>query len=260
MNALNNMSIRKKLLLAFAPVLAITISLGLFSLDRLDSINEAAAEMRDHRLPAAEALGTMHAAVERLRANQNIMSGDVTAEMRKTVQGRADGQVKIFDDALASYLPVVLPGDERKLADALVAAWERYKSGSTEFYRLLANDGREKGFGYLMTDMQTSVDALRKALQDDKEYNRQAGRAGAEYGAALAHSARLWIVAVLALSVVICVLIALTMTRALASPIISLREAMRRLARHELSTEVTGLGRQDEIGAMADAVQVFRPI
>ncbi len=83
MNALNNMAIGKKLLPAFAPVLAITISLGLFSLDRLDSVNEAAAEMREHRLPAADALGTMHAAVEQLRANQNIMSGDLTPEMRK---------------------------------------------------------------------------------------------------------------------------------------------------------------------------------
>ena len=42
------------------------------------------------------------------------------------------------------------------------------------------------------------------------------------------------------------------------TPIQRITEAMKRLAGHDLSTDIVGLGRKDEIGAMAAAVQVFK--
>jgi methyl-accepting chemotaxis protein len=41
-------------------------------------------------------------------------------------------------------------------------------------------------------------------------------------------------------------------------PLVGLTEAMRRLAGHDLAVDVPGIGRGDEIGGMAAAVQVFR--
>jgi methyl-accepting chemotaxis protein len=41
-------------------------------------------------------------------------------------------------------------------------------------------------------------------------------------------------------------------------PLHGLTEAMRRLAQHDLTAEVPGVGRNDEIGSMAAAVQIFK--
>ena len=46
--------------------------------------------------------------------------------------------------------------------------------------------------------------------------------------------------------------------RGIAAPIARMTDAMRRLAGGDLSTEMPGVGRSDEIGGMAAAVQVFK--
>ncbi|UTD28306.1 methyl-accepting chemotaxis protein [Bradyrhizobium sp. WD16] len=46
--------------------------------------------------------------------------------------------------------------------------------------------------------------------------------------------------------------------RRVSAPILALTESMRRLADHDLSTEVQGFDRRDEIGAMSRAVAVFK--
>jgi methyl-accepting chemotaxis protein len=69
----------------------------------------------------------------------------------------------------------------------------------------------------------------------------------------------------LALSVAVLVLaLGLTLgglliaTRRISAPISAMTRAMRRLAEHDLSTNVPGVGRGDEIGGVALAVQVFK--
>ncbi|MDA9406385.1 methyl-accepting chemotaxis protein [Bradyrhizobium sp. CCBAU 45384] len=66
----------------------------------------------------------------------------------------------------------------------------------------------------------------------------------------------LWglLVAGVALGIVIAFLTA----RAIATPIQGMTAAMGRLAAHDTSTTVPGIGRPDEIGEMADAVEVFK--
>ena len=52
--------------------------------------------------------------------------------------------------------------------------------------------------------------------------------------------------------------VSLVMARSITRPINGMSEAMRSLAGGNLETEVPGMGRGDEIGKMADAVQIFR--
>ena len=56
----------------------------------------------------------------------------------------------------------------------------------------------------------------------------------------------------------LCALIGLLLIRGISGPISAMTAAMRRLAAQDLAVEVPGVGRGDEIGAMAGAVQVFK--
>ncbi|WP_162937724.1 HAMP domain-containing protein [Indioceanicola profundi] len=53
--------------------------------------------------------------------------------------------------------------------------------------------------------------------------------------------------------------VALGLSRGIATPIVAMTELMRRLAHGDGSVVVEGLGRKDEIGAMAQAVEIFKP-
>jgi methyl-accepting chemotaxis protein len=46
--------------------------------------------------------------------------------------------------------------------------------------------------------------------------------------------------------------------RRVSRPLVRMSEAMRRLADHDMTVDVPGVGRRDEVGAMAAAVQVFK--
>ena len=60
------------------------------------------------------------------------------------------------------------------------------------------------------------------------------------------------------LTLLICAIVGLAIRRRIVAPLVRLAEAMRRLARHDLSTEVPGTRPRDEVGAMARAVLVFK--
>ena len=60
------------------------------------------------------------------------------------------------------------------------------------------------------------------------------------------------------LTVALGLLLALLVGRGIANPIDSMTTVMQRLAKGELDVDIPGAGRRDEIGDMADAVQVFR--
>jgi PAS domain S-box-containing protein len=93
------------------------------------------------------------------------------------------------------------------------------------------------------------------AIQAEEERLREA------HGERLAHARR--IVAIVSwvgtlLTLVICAGIGIAIRRRIVAPLLRLAEAMRRLARRDLDTQVPGTHQRDEVGAMARAVQVFK--
>ena len=71
-------------------------------------------------------------------------------------------------------------------------------------------------------------------------------------------STRHWIVGALVLATLLSALAGFGIIRGVSHPITAMTGAMRRLAEHDMTTEIVGLDRKDEIGAMAGAVQVFK--
>ena len=59
-------------------------------------------------------------------------------------------------------------------------------------------------------------------------------------------------------SLLVAVFMGVVLTRGIAAPIASMREVMAKLAHGDSSVAVPGIGRRDEVGGMAGAVQVFK--
>ena len=102
-----------------------------------------------------------------------------------------------------------------------------------------------------MNGVQAAADAI-EAVERQRLAARQA-----EADTAIAASRT---VALGALGVMLTIVMGamLTLQRGIAAPIRAMTEAMGRLARDDTSVEVPGLGRRDEVGAMAAAVEVFK--
>ena len=105
------------------------------------------------------------------------------------------------------------------------------------------------------TTTAAEVDRIGNQLAD--AYTKAADGANASATGEIASAINITIV-VSIVSVLLGVVLAIVMARSIASPIKAMTSAMGRLARREMATEIAGLGRKDEVGAMAEAVQVFK--
>ena len=67
-----------------------------------------------------------------------------------------------------------------------------------------------------------------------------------------------WTLGLLGVGLLLTALLGIGTTRSIVRPLRAMTSAMRRLAQHDLSVTIPAIGRSDEIGAMATAVQVFK--
>ncbi|MGY4434778.1 methyl-accepting chemotaxis protein [Bradyrhizobium sp. F1.13.1] len=81
----------------------------------------------------------------------------------------------------------------------------------------------------------------------------------AEFGEAATRDAvRIWMMVAFGVTVVVLAAVGFLLGRSISKSLAGMVGAMTRLARGELSISVPGIGRRDEIGEMAGAVEVFR--
>jgi methyl-accepting chemotaxis protein len=76
--------------------------------------------------------------------------------------------------------------------------------------------------------------------------------------AATRDAVRMWMMVAFAIAVVVLAAVGFLLGRSISKALAGMVGAMTRLARGELSISVPGIGRRDEIGEMASAVEVFR--
>ena len=149
-----------------------------------------------------------------------------------------------------------LNAEEEALLKRIEQAIGLYKQNTAQVLSMQAMDftaavsfmwTAEDNFQALMKEAQQMI-ALESRLVDDF---RQEANSSASSTRALFIGITVGALAVLAL-------IALLLGRAIASAVGGMTRSMERLAQGDLTTQIPAIGRTDEIGAMAAAVQVFK--
>ncbi len=103
-----------------------------------------------------------------------------------------------------------------------------------------------------------TMDGLRAKAEEIAQVERALLKDRSAASAAAIESSRAANLIGLGLIVLTALVGSLALHKGIGKPIHRMTEAMTRLAASDLSVEIPGIGRRDEIGAMADAVQVFR--
>ncbi len=255
---LGNLSIRSKVIAVFAVVLALTVGLGAFAVQRLQSVESASAEIRDNWMPGMAAASRLEAAWKdyRLALARHVVSTnfmDLLGIEKEMTTMRARVQT-----LRADYEPLITAGEERALVatfdsdfKAYVATEEPILAVSRKLDKLTAAD--------LFNDKSREMyDAASKALNDVIDLNGRETKAAADRGAATYASARDWIFGALAIAALVCAMSGWLIVHGVSRPITAMTGVMRRLVGRDMAVEIAGQQRTDEIGAMAVAVQVFK--
>jgi methyl-accepting chemotaxis protein len=255
---LNNVSIRNKMLTAFALIFLGTLGLGIFSIARLSVINRTSQEISGGWMPSMREVSAAATSVERLRGNQALLLLTNDPERHRTFRNAARLSAEAVGQNLNDYAAVDMDADQRGLANDIKIAWDDYSSATVDFNAAMDAGDIEKAKQILSTVLSSKATVLRNAMNKDIDYISFHGQETANQGTAMVARTAWATFAVLGLIAAGSVFVAFGLVRAISTPITSMTGAMRRLATHDVAVEIPSVERGDEIGAMASAVQVFK--
>jgi methyl-accepting chemotaxis protein len=258
MSLILKFSIRARVIAAFALVLLTTCSLGFSAAMWLGQINSAAAEIRDNWLPATKSLGAFGQAAMRFRQLEAVHLLSKTAEQKAAEEALIRPALDAAKQVWKTYEATVTTDAERQLSEAVASDWQDYqdlsertftlsRAGDIEAATELYKGGERKLFNKYQDDLNALV-----------QFNVRGGTAEANHGAAVYESSRVLIIVAVSIAAVLCLLCGAMMVVTVSRPIGRMTAAMRRLADHDLAVEIEGVGQTNEIGRMAEAVQVFK--
>ena len=255
---LDKVSIRTKIIAAFAVVLGSTMALGLFATQRFDALDAASGEIRRDYLPSTRVLGEI--AYNTMRFRQLEAAGGLApdAEARAAEEASLRRVQEQTGKAFEAYWPLVSAGEERQLADQLKQEWAEYLGLDARYLTLLRADDLRGAVAAYRGEMRTLFNKFQELyLQADIALNNRQANEVSDHGRELGASARIWILSVLVLTAALCVGSGWSLIRhfraAAADDV-----GVRRLADGDLATEIPASDRKDEVGQMAQAMLVFK--
>jgi methyl-accepting chemotaxis protein len=259
MRSINTRSIGAKVTFIFSAMLVVTVALGAFSIERLGAVNAAATDVRNQWLPATSLMGTLASAVEQFRILESVYLLSSSDEgTRKRIEATMRNQQAKIQQLRNDYEPMVTAGSERELINEFDKQWVQYTGVHMSLIKLKRKND-EAGAAQLFTGQERDIfNATLKNLTDDMQLNLVNGRKAADHGAAIYTMARYLIIGAIAGAAILCLIAAMMIIANVSRPIAAMTDSMRRLAKRDMETEIAGVGRRDEIGTMAEAVQVFK--
>jgi methyl-accepting chemotaxis protein len=252
-------SIGGKVTLAFGVVLLVMIGLGAFSIQRLARVNAAAMTVRDDWLPSTSLIGQLATAVEQYRILESVyLLSPLDPDTRRKNEAVMRDQQALIQKMRNDYEPMVTAGEERRLIDEFDKQWVQYMGVHNELVALARKNDTQGAAEFFTGREREFFDATLKHLTDDMQMNLAGGKKAADEGAAIYAVARYLIIGAVVIAAVLCLIAAFLIIASVLRPIAGMTDAMRRLARRDMDVQIAGVGRKDEIGTMAAAVQIFK--
>jgi len=253
MSFFRNLSIVRKLLAGFALLILVTGGVGVVTMQKVFEVpGSSRAVLR--------ATGTLVAAEEVL-AGLTHEEGTLRAYLLDAGAGKADSlaaEAETGRQALAQLQARVSESPiQAQRFEGIGAAIEGWRHDTVEKAVALAETDLAQARA-LEAGGRQSVDELRRKLSEIAQAERDSlgglGDAAQTAASDMAFTLRLGVIA----SLVITVAVAWVLFRAVAHPVSEMVAAMNCIAQGETAVEIFGTGRQDEIGALGRAIDMFR--
>jgi methyl-accepting chemotaxis protein len=258
MIALRNVSIRTKVAAAFGAMLLIIGAIGFFAIDRLAGVNATTIDINTSWLPSVRYIGEVRYNMARHRAilSRHVMVSEPAQKAQ--VEERIKVALQNVDAARKKYEPLIATAEERGAYEKFSTAWGDYLKSVEEMLAISRKNQAAEAMQMFVTKVSQAGLAAETTVDKIVELNLKGADAAQAQGDRIYASSRLFVLGAIALALVVAIGAGLLLSRSVASPVVGMTAAMTRLAARDMSVEIPALGQRDEIGRMADAVEVFK--
>jgi methyl-accepting chemotaxis protein len=194
-------------------------------------------------------------AVNMVDATHKVRSGEFSFDEARGAFAEARAGI---EENWSAFRDGQLTDEERALTDKAVAAMAAAESALLNVEALLAAEDPAAVEEFARTELYPAIDPISTAVSEIVDLQLTLAQADANTAAG-AKTASLLVMAALALASMALMAFAYrTITRRTIVPLLEMRDAMAQLAAGDTRVNVPSLTSRDEIGAMAEAVQVFK--
>jgi methyl-accepting chemotaxis protein len=255
---LTNASIRAKVAAAIGVMVLIIAAVGLFSIDRLSRVHDTTVDIATNWLQSIRYIGDVRYNMARHRAivSRHVMVTD--AAQKAQVADRIKAAQQNVEAAVKKYVPTITSTEERAAYEKFSAAWSDYLKAVDEFVAVSDKNQAAEAMQMFVGKVSQAGLAAESTIDKIVEINLKGADAAQASAEDIYNGSRLFVLVALALALVIAIGAGIMLSRSVATPVIGMTAAMTRLAGNDMAAEIPALGRTDEIGRMADAVQVFK--
>ena len=256
-----SLSIRAKIITVVAILLVAMMGMGLLAVTNMRSINASTVDITTNWMPSVRALGDLRAGSITYR---NVIREHMLAETleekqqaEKTLQGVIESNNKIRQ----AYETMITSPEERALYNEWARLWTDYKRGSEDVMALSRKAAGQvpKEAHDLNTKTVNKIGLnADEILKKDIDLNK-VGADNASSEAERVYSSSIMLVALITgLALVVGAAVSIYLIRDVSNGIASIVKPMQALGEGDLSAEVPHRGEKTEMGAMADALQIFK--
>jgi methyl-accepting chemotaxis protein len=261
---LKNLPIARKIYLVIAVVgfaAGVIAAVGVFG---LGSVSSSIAQMKSAS-ETAILLTRIKQNFLRLDSAANRIAADPEAENVKTALGSITQEKKLLDSRITEFRMKATPG-AKALFEKVVAGYEAYQASLDRTIALAQKDGsavtmsaQQKELVKQALEAHAGVENLEAPIRATVNHMEQeavdnwavAGRTYTETAWVLVTVAVVGILAGVALGFVVS-------RRGIVQPLSAIVGCLRRLAEGDLQVAIFGTDRRDEVGAIAETMQVFK--
>jgi methyl-accepting chemotaxis protein len=215
--------------------------------DSLDMAVSAMSEAKDAQRDFTRAHATLYRAMS-LKA-QGVEAAIVRAEKNRALEAMAMSQRILGSLDMGSF-------SDSDVHDRVLAALQQYIESATQTAGVIEEDAFTATM--LMTDAEVKFGEAEKLFDELVAVTTEQRAKATARSAATMNSALYQIIGAAGVAIVLALGIAVFCSRLITLPIQQMTEAMGRLAQRDMSVEIVGSERADEVGRMAAAVQVFK--
>ena len=250
-------SIRTKITVVVAFLLVAMSAMGALNIRQMYTINSATVDIVNNWLPSVRVLGELRAATITYRA---IVRSHLLATDEAGKQLQEDLLAKWItntDKARKAYEPLITSAEERALYDEFSTAWAEYLAGVKEVL-VLSRKNEDKEARVLHAKASLAGVKGDETLQKDVLLNSKgADAAGSQAAESFDNDIKI-VLSSLLLTIIIGIGAAVFLVRGVSAGIKSIVAPMQALGNGDLTAQVPHQGEKTEIGAMAEALQVFK--
>jgi methyl-accepting chemotaxis protein len=253
-------SVKSALAGLFGLAAVISTGQGVLSIRDLAEIRQNVGDVGAVRLPAVNTVNRINTAIRdyRVKLYRFVVASNTPADFaanKKTLQVAADALAQLRRE----YEPMISSAEEKVFYDRFSQVWAQYLKDQRPLLDAMEADRKTEALSLLIApELAQLAKEASDALQEDVSFNKRTAETAVSASIASADAATRTAYIAMAVALLASLGAALFSLLGIARPIQRMTSAMGVLASGDATVAVPSVGRQDEIGAMASAVQVFK--